>query len=112
MNQNDQPKKITPDQLQAKLDNNEPVQLIDVRDTSMHSAGHIPGSVNLPIKQIESEAANALPDKNAPIVCYCGGGTKAGRSAEALKQLGYTDISILPTGLRGWCGENRPTETD
>jgi rhodanese-related sulfurtransferase len=38
-------------------------------------AGHIPGSISLPLAEIPARAATVLPDKNQPIIVYCGGPT-------------------------------------
>lgn len=38
-------------------------------------AGHIPGSVNLPIADIQTKARQMLSDLNQEIVVYCGGPT-------------------------------------
>jgi rhodanese-related sulfurtransferase len=51
------------------------VTLVDVLSPASFSANHIPGAINVPVADIARRAADVLPDKNAPIVTYCGGPT-------------------------------------
>jgi len=51
------------------------VTLVDVLSRESFAAVHIPGSINLPVAEIGERAAAVLPDRQAPIVVYCGGPT-------------------------------------
>ena len=51
------------------------VTLVDVLSPESFAANHIPGAINLPVAEISRRAADALPDKNALVVTYCGGPT-------------------------------------
>jgi rhodanese-related sulfurtransferase len=51
------------------------VTLVDVLSGESFSASHIPGAINVPVADIARRAADVLPDKDAPIVVYCGGPT-------------------------------------
>lgn len=44
--------------------------LLDVRDRDEYAAGHIPGSVNLPLSEIRS-AEDRFPDVDTPLFVYC-----------------------------------------
>ncbi len=60
--------RITLAQAKAAFDNNEAV-FLDVRDSGSFAAGHIPGSVNIPLALLENRA-NEL-DPNQWIITYC-----------------------------------------
>ncbi len=51
------------------------VVLVDVLSPESFASMHIPGAINLPVSDIAGRAAALLPDRNAPIVAYCGGPT-------------------------------------
>jgi rhodanese-related sulfurtransferase len=51
------------------------VTLVDVLSPESFSANHIAGALNVPVADIARRAADVLPDKDAPIVVYCGGPT-------------------------------------
>jgi rhodanese-related sulfurtransferase len=51
------------------------ITLVDVLSPESFRAFHLPGSINLPVADVRSRAAEVLPDRHAPIVTYCGGPT-------------------------------------
>jgi rhodanese-related sulfurtransferase len=82
--------------------------LIDVREQDEVDQGAIPGAVHIPRGYLEMRVENAVPDRDAPVVVYCAGGTRSLFGAETLQQLGYTNVHSLagstpgrPQGCRG-----------
>ena len=65
--------------------------LIDVREPDEYSAGHIPGSINLPVSTLGTETL-PFDDKDAPLYVYCLSGARSGRAVRFLHSLGYTDV--------------------
>jgi rhodanese-related sulfurtransferase len=51
------------------------ITLVDVLSPESFAARHIPGAINLPVSDIARRAGELLPDRDAPIVAYCGGPT-------------------------------------
>jgi len=51
------------------------MKLVDVLSPESFATRHIPGAVNLPVADIRHRAPEVLPDRDAPIVVYCGGPT-------------------------------------
>ena len=45
-------------------------QLVEVLPEQAYSEGHLPGAINLPLKQLTAETAAAL-DRRRPVVVYC-----------------------------------------
>ena len=77
--------------------------LLDVRDRDEYAAGHIPGSVNLPLSQIKS-AEDRFPDMDTPLFAYCLSGARSSKAITALGEMGYTKLANLG-GIRAWRGE-------
>ena len=77
--------------------------LLDVRDRDEYAAGHIPGSVNLPLSQIKS-AEDRFPDMDTPLFVYCLSGARSSKAIAALGEMGYTKLANLG-GIRAWHGE-------
>jgi rhodanese-related sulfurtransferase len=95
-------KEITAQELNARLKLNEPLVLIDVREDSELSTGIIPGSIHLSKGIIERDIEQTIPDMNAPIIVYCSGGYRCALVADALQQMGYTQVYSLMNGLKDW----------
>ena len=86
--------------------------VVDVRDQADWAQGHLPGARHLPRAILEARAEQELPDKDAPLVLYCGGGGRSTLATDALQALGYTDVRSLAGGFRGWKAAGLPTETE
>lgn len=74
------------------------VLFVDVRTDEEWSAGHVRSALHLPVNAVTKTAASVLPDKNRPIVTYCRAGGRAQTAAEALRALGYTNVTALTGG--------------
>ncbi|MBH0197671.1 MAG: sulfurtransferase, partial [Nitrospira sp.] len=46
----------------------------------------------------------------APIVLYCGGGFRSVLAADALQQMGYTNVVSMDGGIRAWKEAGCPLE--
>ncbi len=96
-------KEISPAELKAKLDRQEIIHLIDVREESEWAkGGHIPGAVHLGRGIIERDIEKTIPDLGEQMVVYCSGGFRCALVAENLQKMGYTNVYSLNTGLQGW----------
>ncbi len=80
--------------------------VVDVREEYERRAGHVPGSVHLPLDRLP-EAAADLPA--VPLVLVCLGGTRAAFAARALRSAGL-DARVLAGGMRGWVAAGLPLE--
>ncbi len=66
---------ITREELEQKIDRNEPFFLVEAQSPMMYEDAHLPGALNLPPNRVTELAPALLPEKNAEIVVYCGGPT-------------------------------------
>lgn len=103
-------KEISAAELKHKLDNGEEFHLVDVRETEEWAAGHLPRAQHFCKGIIERDIETAIPDPNAEIVLYCGGGFRSALSADNLQKMGYKCVLSLAGGWRGWTEAGLPTE--
>ena len=84
--------------------------LIDVREESEFAAGHIPGAIHLSKGVIERDIESAISELNEHLVLYCGGGYRSAIAAESLVAMGYTNVTSMDGGWRGWLDAGQPVE--
>lgn len=77
-------------------------RVFDVREDHEWQAGHVAGASHLGKGIIERDIERTVPDIHAPVVLYCGGGFRSALAADALQQMGYTNVKSMAGGWRGW----------
>jgi rhodanese-related sulfurtransferase len=75
-------------------------QLVDVREEHEWRAAHAAGAIHLSKGIIERDIETTIPDKNARLVLYCGGGYRSALATDNLQKMGYTNIRSLEGGWR------------
>jgi rhodanese-related sulfurtransferase len=95
-----------------RLDAGEKIVLIDTREESEWSRGHIPGAVHLSKGIIERDIEKTVPDKDATVVLYCGGGFRSALAADNLQKMGYRNVISMDGGWRGWTEAGFPVIKD
>ncbi|WP_163100878.1 rhodanese-like domain-containing protein [Peribacillus alkalitolerans] len=96
-------KKMTTTEVMEKLDNNEDLTLLDVREIGeVESDGKIPGAINVPLSVLESKLQELDKDKEYHIICHAGG--RSARAQEFLESQGFKTIDILG-GMSAWEGK-------
>ena len=103
-------KELTIDQVLEKKKRGDSFYFVDVREDSEWEKGRAQGSIHLGKGVIERDIETEIPDKSAAIVLYCGGGFRSALSADALQQMGYTNVSSMDGGIRGWREKNLPED--
>ncbi len=102
-------RKVDPSSLRQMI-GHDAVTVLDVRERAEYQAGHIPGSVNIPLAQIERRLGELPPSR--PLAVHCQGGTRSAIAASLLQRQGRSDILDLSAGFRGWHAEGEPVEDD
>jgi hydroxyacylglutathione hydrolase len=74
-------------------------RVIDVRQLSEFTGGHLPGATHVELGSI-AEAADGLP--SGPTVVMCGHGERAAGAASLLERAGHSDLAVLTGGLQDW----------
>jgi rhodanese-related sulfurtransferase len=96
--------------VKRRLEAGERFYLVDVREESEWSRGHLPGAIHLSKGIIERDIEKTIADPSATIVLYCGGGFRSALVADSLQQMGYSNVRSLVGGWRGWCDAGYPVE--
>ncbi len=96
----------------ARLDAGEKIIVVDTREDSEWACGHIPGAIHLGKGIIERDIEKTVPDKEATIVLYCGGGFRSALAADNLRKMGYSNVISMDGGWRGWTEADFPIIKD
>ena len=97
---------ITAEEAKQIMDSEEGYIILDVRTQEEYDQGHIPGAIVISHEEIAEKAEKVLTDKDQLILVYCRSGRRSKLAAEALVELGYTNIKEFG-GIIDW-----PYETE
>ena len=94
-----------------ELIKNENVQLLDVRTLAEHMEGHIPGSLNINVKDEAGfpNAVDSLLNKEQEVAVYCRSGRRSRTAADILVKKGFK-VYNLDKGILNWIEEGREIE--
>ena len=77
----------------------DPATVIDVRQASEYTGGHLPDARNIELGALTRQAAEIT---GRPLVTMCGHGERAATAASVLESAGHTGVAILPGGPPDW----------
>ena len=84
--------------------------LVDIREDNEWDKGRVRGAVHLGRGIIERDIETKYPDKETPLVLYCGGGFRSALAAESLQKMGYTKAISLDGGWKALKESGLPLE--
>jgi rhodanese-related sulfurtransferase len=96
------------EEVKKKMDGGGKFILVDVREESEFAKDHLPGAIHLGKGVIERDIEAHVPDLNAEIVLYCGGGFRSALAADNLQKMGYTNVISMDGGIRDWREKGYP----
>jgi rhodanese-related sulfurtransferase len=99
-------------EIKKRLDAGEKMILVDTREDNEWVRGHLPNAIHLSKGIIERDIESTIPDKNAPLVLYCGGGFRSAMAADNLQKMGYKNIISMDGGWRAWTEAGFPVAND
>jgi sulfur-carrier protein adenylyltransferase/sulfurtransferase len=76
--------------------------LVDVREESEWEQGYLPGAVHISKSYVEQAIEAEVPDRDTQVILYCAGGVRSLFAAQALEQLGYTNVASMSGGFQAW----------
>lgn len=81
--------------------------VVDVREPSEYAESSIPTARLLPLGElltdgVLSESARAALPQHTPLIVHCHTGSRATRAANALREAGFTEVSVLTGGIVAW----------
>ena len=93
---------ISVQELKARLDAGEKINIVDVRESHEHAEFNIGGTL-IPLGKIQTMQVDELEDlKNEEIVLYCRSGNRSGQACLILDTLGFTNTKNLTGGMVAW----------
>ncbi len=101
---------ISTTQVMEKIQAGDPFFLIDIREDFEWEEGRIRGATHIGRGILERDIKQIIPDKNAFIVLYCGGGYRTALSADNLQRMGYKRVYSMAGGWHEWEERGFPTE--
>lgn len=87
-------------------------RLIDVREDHEWEACHAKGADHLGKGIIERDIEKLVPDKDAELILYCGGGYRGVLAADSLQKMGYTNVASMAGGWRAYIEAQGPIEQE
>ncbi len=100
---------ILPSDLARMLASDDPPRLLDVREPQEHAFSALPGSIHIPLGQLESRIDELAPWQAEDFVVYCHHGMRSARAVGFLRSIGFTGAANLAGGIDRWSLEIDPT---
>ena len=100
------------DEVKKRMDRRDKFILVDVREESEYAKDHLPGAIHLGKGVIERDIEARVPELNAEMILYCGGGFRSALAADNLQKMGYTNVISMDGGIRGWREKGYPLTKD
>lgn len=100
------------EELHRRIEGGERLYLVDVREAGEWARARIPGAAWLGKGVIERDIERAIPDPDAEIVLYCGGGYRSALAADSIQKMGYTNVRSLAGGIGGWFRAGLPLDQE
>jgi rhodanese-related sulfurtransferase len=102
---------ITPDELDALLDADEPVRVVDIRSSAAFERGHIPTSENVPFEELPQRVESLTDAEHVVAVCPHGKASmQAVRLLRSSESIGNARVESLAGGLDAWDGDLEATD--
>jgi rhodanese-related sulfurtransferase len=101
-------REISSVETRRRLDAGADLYLVDVREDHEWAKGHAKGAIHLGRGILERDIEKTIPDLNAEIILYCGGGYRSALAADMLEKMGYKNVFSMAGGFKDWVGGNHP----
>ena len=96
------------DEVKKRMDRGDKFILVDVREESEYAKDHLPNAIHLGKGVIERDIEVRVPELNAKMILYCGGGFRSALAADNVQKMGYTNVISMDGGIRGWREKGYP----
>jgi rhodanese-related sulfurtransferase/TusA-related sulfurtransferase len=91
------------DELRSKLESNENIVVLDVRETAEYAFNHIPNSVSIPLGELENRLDELNKDTKIYVVCRTG--SRSDLAAKKLSDNGFSNVMNVVPGMSQWSGK-------
>ncbi|MBW3583851.1 MAG: rhodanese-like domain-containing protein [Euryarchaeota archaeon] len=82
--------------------------IVDVRETHEWQAGHVPGTLHIPLQTLPQHL-DKIP-KEATVIMLCHSGARSHHAANWLRANGYDDVLNLENGIVAWANAGLPIQ--
>jgi rhodanese-related sulfurtransferase len=103
---------VTVAETRQRLSQNPDARLIDVREDNEWQTAHAAGAEHLGKGIIERDIEAKVPGKATELILYCGGGFRSALAADALQQMGYSNVFSMAGGWKAWKDSGAPVTND
>lgn len=103
-------REVSPEEAARRVADGKGVRFIDVREDNEWEAGHARGAEHLGRGIIERDIEVKVPDKEAEMILYCGGGYRSALATDSLQKMGYRNVYSMAGGWKAWVAAELPTE--
>jgi len=97
----------TPQQV-VQLLNDDTSVMVDVRENSEYSQGHIVNSKHIPLSEMKNRVAELEKYKEGNVVVSCRSGARSSGTINMLRKQGFKNVFNLRGGIMAWENENLP----
>ena len=98
--------------VKRRADSGEKFLLLDVREDNEWAKGHLPDAIHMGRGIIERDIEQRVPDTNAKLILYCGGGFRSALVADNLQKMGYNNVESMDGGWKAWLEAGLPIAKD
>jgi glyoxylase-like metal-dependent hydrolase (beta-lactamase superfamily II)/rhodanese-related sulfurtransferase len=100
--------RVTAPALAELLAEPNPPRILDVRTPNEYGAGHLAGSIHIPLNHLEERLGELPTDRTLAV--HCQGGYRSSIAASLLKRRGITELLDLVGGFKAWEASQLPVE--
>jgi adenylyltransferase/sulfurtransferase len=104
---NDAVATISVQEFKRKIDNNEPLFVLDVREPAEYEIARMENSTLIPLRDLPERLSEV--DRTKPIVAFCHKGVRSVLAVDLLQDAGFENVSSLDGGIDAWASEVDPT---
>ncbi|VAW57372.1 hypothetical protein MNBD_GAMMA07-2460 [hydrothermal vent metagenome] len=92
----------------VRLMNDIEVVVLDVRENTEYSSGHIRNSIHIPVSSLLKRITELDKHKNKTILAYCRSGNRSNTACRTLNKQGFDNVSNLAGGIMSWTSADLP----
>lgn len=94
----------------VRLINND-ATVVDLRSSETFGRGHIVGSRNIPMDELDARLGKLEPLKSKPIIMVCDAGMTSNKAIDSLRKSGFESVYGLKGGMNAWTQAGLPVVT-
>lgn len=96
------PHVINHDELKKKIESNENIVVLDVREAAEYTFNHIPGAISIPMGELDDRTNELRKDQEIFVVCRTG--NRSDLAAQKLREKGFDKVFNVIPGMSEWNG--------